>query len=356
MGIDVKKYGVLICAAMLVLALCMSVQASADSEDGFRLDSSGLVTLDSSHAAKEGISSLCFSLTVEPEDADKVEFVFSESSAEILEYSYRAGEKKLNIYMAGTSPLFTAGTESLSVGRVVVKDGDGKDREATVGVAPDSLQFVYGSKLIKIEGVDIPEAVRIGSGQEPPATQTPPPTAPPATEVPAETPGFSGNGGQGTGSGGPEGGGSSQSQDGQGLPLTVGSQGAGGNTAKPADRRPIDEKEPEPSGEDLYAVTPVPLDPDGEEHTPSPDAIEVAVLPAFGEEGKDGTEGQSGQAGAFVEEMKLLGTGFAIAAGVTGTGASAVAFALRPGLRPGRRLPHKRLGKRRKNRIRKKLP
>ena len=47
------------------------------SGDGFRLDQSGTVTLDSSHAAKEGISSCCFSLTVEPENGNHVEFVFA---------------------------------------------------------------------------------------------------------------------------------------------------------------------------------------------------------------------------------------------------------------------------------------
>ena len=164
-----KKNRIGIYMTALLLAL-NPVRVRADSGDSFQLDSSGQVTLDSFHAAKEGISSISFSLTVEPEDAAKVEFVFQGVSAEILEYRYHADEKKMNIYMAGTKPLFAEGAESLTVGKVVISDGSGK---ATVGVVPDSLKFVYGSTQRDMEGVGIPENVRIGGADTPPPTQEP---------------------------------------------------------------------------------------------------------------------------------------------------------------------------------------
>lgn len=94
----------------LLLVLLLPLQVLAEgSGDGFRLDQSGTVTLDSSHAAKEGISSCCFSLTVEPENGNHVEFVFAGDLAEIMEYRYNADEKKLNVYVAGKDSLFSGG-------------------------------------------------------------------------------------------------------------------------------------------------------------------------------------------------------------------------------------------------------
>ena len=118
----------------LLAALLLPGRAFAESGDGFRLDSSGQVVLDSDHAAKEGISSLCFRLTVEAGPGDKVTFEFAGSNASVAEFRYNESNKTMNIYMAGTNPLFAAGTESLDIGRVVVRNGDGG--EGTVAKAP----------------------------------------------------------------------------------------------------------------------------------------------------------------------------------------------------------------------------
>lgn len=169
-----------------LLALLLPLQVFAEgSGDGFRLDQSGTVTLDSSHAAKEGISSCCFTLTVEPESGQQVEFVFAGDLAEIMEYRYNADEKKLNVYVAGTDALFPEGTESLAIGKVVVTDGSGKNGKATVSVDEGSLQYVYGSEARTMEDVDMPEAVKLGqTGGS--GTITPP--TPTVTPAPAETP------------------------------------------------------------------------------------------------------------------------------------------------------------------------
>lgn len=169
-----------------LLALLLPLQVFAEgSGDGFRLDQSGTVTLDSSHAAKEGISSCCFTLTVEPESGQQVEFVFAGDLAEIMEYRYNSDEKKLNVYVAGTDALFPEGTESLAIGKVVVTDGSGKNGKATVSVDEGSLQYVYGSEARTMEDVDMPEAVKLGqTGGS--GTITPP--TPTVTPAPAETP------------------------------------------------------------------------------------------------------------------------------------------------------------------------
>ena len=194
----------------LLLVLLLPLQVLAEgSGDGFRLDQSGTVTLDSSHAAKEGISSCCFSLTVEPENGNHVEFVFAGDLAEIMEYRYNADEKKLNVYVAGKDSLFPEGTESLAIGKVVVTDGSGNSGTATVSVDEGSLQFVYGAEARIMEDVAIPEAVKLGQsgGSDllipppgslvtPPPVETSEPEAPPA---PSESAGGAADGNQSNG-------------------------------------------------------------------------------------------------------------------------------------------------------------
>lgn len=172
----------------LLAALLLPGRAFAESGDGFRLDSSGQVVLDSDHAAKEGISSLCFRLTVEAGPGEKVTFEFAGSNASVAEFRYNESNKTMNIYMAGTNPLFAAGTESLDIGRVVVRNGDGGEGSAVVGVAEDSLQYVYGTVTRTMEGVSNPAAVQLGTPQ---ATETPPPVetpSPDATATPTPPP------------------------------------------------------------------------------------------------------------------------------------------------------------------------
>ncbi len=72
MGVVVKRDWKRLCCMTLLAAMALPGRAFAESGDGFRIDGSGQVVLDSDHAAKEGVSSLCFSLTVEAGAGDTV--------------------------------------------------------------------------------------------------------------------------------------------------------------------------------------------------------------------------------------------------------------------------------------------
>ncbi len=308
----------------LSLLLC-PVRARAQSGDSFQLDSSGQVTLDSFHAEKEGISSMSFSLTVEPEDAAKVEFLFAGSSAEILEYTYHAEEKELNIYMAGTDPLFAEGTESLALGKVVVTDGNGQSVKATVGVVPDSLKYVYGSSLKCVEGVGIPENVQIGGTEAATPTPEPPPANTPGpAETPVPTPEPSGNPPVPTPAPADTGQNSAPSDSApsdsasSGIPLVVAPRPVAPTaTARPT-ARPQENESDSGQAEDIYELTPIPLEP--ESTGPEPDDTEETVEEAFFG-GGDESEQESG----FLGEMKLILAGLATATVVAGAGGAVVA-------------------------------
>lgn len=180
-----KRYIVQGFMTMFLFAAMLSMRVSAASGDEFRVDGTGGVTLVSDHAAAEGVSSLQFSLTVEPDSAADVSFEFYGGSAALVTGSYyNADEKKLNVYMAGTKALFQNNATTLPVGRVVVQGGDGKDVPATVSMGENSLQYVYGSELKNMEGME-EDSVAINSGDSGPVTT--PTQAPPATQVPPAT-------------------------------------------------------------------------------------------------------------------------------------------------------------------------
>lgn len=326
----------------LLAAMLLPGRAFAESGDGFRLDSSGQVTLDSDHAAKEGISSLCFSLTVEAGTGDTVTFEFSGSNASVAEYRYDANQKKMNIYMAGTDPLFAGEAQSLDIGRVVIHGGDGGEGSAVVGVAEGSLQYVYGSKAKTMEGVSNPEAVQLGTPMStvtpppeetlpPDSTQTPPPeetqTPPPASPPPATT--------QTPGGGTGESGGWQQPTD--GTQSAGGSNQPGGgtqpvvvtkrpvNSAQPSTVSPSPERTPVPSASPspspIVAIEKVELNPSGNDGMGSEDSAVTA--PA------DGTEERSGDGAGFWESVKPVLIGFAIAASVTGGAAALVLYLIK---------------------------
>lgn len=183
----------------IVPVTMFSMQVHAESGDGFRLDEQGTVTIVSEHAAKEGVSSLQFSLSVNSADAAKVEFQFEGNNARIADYRYDKDQQRLNVYLAGVDALFAEKADSLTVGRLVVLDGNGGNASAAVSVVEDSLQYVYGTELKRMEGLELPGTVQMGEGgqttpsptQEP--QETPPPTqepleTPPPTQEPLETP------------------------------------------------------------------------------------------------------------------------------------------------------------------------
>ena len=87
--------------AMLLCAILLPIRANAAGRDGFQLDNKGVVTLLSQHAAKEKISTLQFSLSVNTAGVNTVEFQFAENRARIAEYRY--DKEKPAEYLSGWS-------------------------------------------------------------------------------------------------------------------------------------------------------------------------------------------------------------------------------------------------------------
>ena len=176
-----RKYMLAAFLAVFVFAFLPSMQAQAQSSDGFELDGTGTVTLRSQHAAKEKVSSLQFSLTVESAEAVQVDFEFGQNNARLAEFRYDENEKKLNIYMAGVDALFAENTDALTIGKVIIRNGSGEEAAAKVSVVEDSLQYVYGTELKQMDDVEIPAAVQLGEVPQ----ETPPPVN---TPEPVQTP------------------------------------------------------------------------------------------------------------------------------------------------------------------------
>lgn len=160
-GTNMNKFTDKIIMAAFVLAFLLPIQVFAQSSDSFQVDPQGNVTLTSSHAAREGISSLQFSLRIESSSADSVEFQFSPNLAKVSETRYHEDTGILNVYIAGTEALFPENAESLTIGRVVVLDSGKNGTPATVSVVADSLKYVYGTELGQAEELQVPEAVTI---------------------------------------------------------------------------------------------------------------------------------------------------------------------------------------------------
>ena len=318
----------------LLLVLLLPLQVLAEgSGDGFRLDQSGTVTLDSSHAAKEGISSCCFSLTVEPENGNHVEFVFAGDLAEIMEYRYNADEKKLNVYVAGKDSLFPEGTESLAIGKVVVTDGSGNSGTATVSVDEGSLQFVYGAEARIMEDVAIPEAVKLGQsgGSDllipppgslvtPPPVETSEPEAPPA---PSESAGGAADGNQSNGTQAP-GGSSPVRKPGGTKPggTQVGStQGTGnGQGSNNQESSESQESSSAPEPEPEVESSPEPT----EEASSEPIESSEEEMSSASAESPEGEGNLSKGEGGFWKELKPVLTGLGIGALLLGIGAVVV--------------------------------
>ena len=179
-----RRYKIGILASALVLAVMLPARAHAEEAGAVRLDEKGTVTLVSSQMAEDGASTICFSVSVDAVNADSAEFLFEESNAKILEYRYNREEKKLDVYIAGTKALFPSGSDSLTVGRVVVRDGNGGSTSATASVAAESLQYVYGTEVRVVEGMESSGAVEINGAGAPSQTTPPSPNPPPSPKPP----------------------------------------------------------------------------------------------------------------------------------------------------------------------------
>lgn len=159
-----KRWKIIVMAVLF--AFLMPVETLAQEGDAVRLDETGTVTLTSQEAAREEVSSLQIGLRVDSAEGEKVEFIFADSNAKISEFRYDEGAKQWNLYLAGTEALFAKGSDTLTLGRVVVLDGSGRAAAATVSVAEDSVKYVYGTELRSIGALKLPEPVRLNEQED----------------------------------------------------------------------------------------------------------------------------------------------------------------------------------------------
>ena len=200
----------------LILWLAMAAGVCAQEGESVRLDDNGNVIISSSSMAEDGASTISMTISVEAAETDSVEFLFEDSGAQILEYRYNREEKKLQLYIAGVKSLFPAGTDSLTVGRIMVKDQNGAGTSANVKIEEGALAYVYGSEVRTPEGMTFPGTVQISAG-----AGTPPPSGSGTSPGGGSSQGNSGGGGQEPGGDSQEPGNTGQGTGGQKSPIIV---------------------------------------------------------------------------------------------------------------------------------------
>lgn len=119
-------------------------------------DGKAKVSLTMLDGAKQQISTVKVTLLVEPKNTAEgtVSFTFAESikqKAKVSEYRYSTDTSYLNIYVAGTTPLFEDGKTTIEVGTISA----GSNFKVTV--IEDSLTAVVGSEEEVVTLDDYPE-------------------------------------------------------------------------------------------------------------------------------------------------------------------------------------------------------
>ena len=191
----------IIMAVFIFIAMLPQQALAADNETPLRLQAgqSALVEAELSQASGEKISSLQISLEVTSQDGtsgntsvlEKIENLsFSPdetiaSKAKICEHRYHKNTGVLDIYIAGTQPLFSA-EDKLTVGKVTATGKDGNGVDVYIKMVTDSFKVVRGNDLQTI--MEDEATVRIAvaeEGEKPTQPEEPEkPTTPQETETP----------------------------------------------------------------------------------------------------------------------------------------------------------------------------
>ena len=190
----------IIMAVFIFIAMLPQQALAADNENPLKLQAgqSALVEAELSQANGEKISSLQLSLEVTSQDGtsgnasvlEKIENLsFSPdasitSKAKICEQRYHKNTGVLDIYIAGTQPLFSA-EDKLTVGTVTATGKDGNGVDVYIKMVTDSFKVVRGNALQTI--VEDEATVRIAVAQEEKPTQPEEPEKPTQPQEP-ETP------------------------------------------------------------------------------------------------------------------------------------------------------------------------
>ncbi len=191
----------IIMAVFIFIAMLPQQALAADNETPLRLQAgqSALVEAELSQASGEKISSLQISLEVTSQDGtsgnisvlEKIENLSLSpdetiaSKAKICEHRYHKNTGVLDIYIAGTQPLFSA-EDKLTVGKVTATGKDGNGVDVYIKMVTDSFKVVRGNDLQTI--MEDEATVRIAvaeEGEKPTQPEEPEkPTTPQETETP----------------------------------------------------------------------------------------------------------------------------------------------------------------------------
>lgn len=165
-----KKYLIPIMMAVFVFIAILPMQILAAETESIDLQVNGtktavVVTLP--QAVGEKTSSLQLSLKVEAAKLDElsVSFAFQEGiEGKVMEYRYNKNTGMLNVYIAGTNPLFTE--DSLQLGNVSIETTDKNGVTARVSVVENSLKVVKGTKTEDISIMNYPTPVEVVIGNQ----------------------------------------------------------------------------------------------------------------------------------------------------------------------------------------------
>ena len=196
-----KKNSLRIIMAVFIFIAMLPQQALAsDNEKPLRLEAgqSALIETELSQANGEKISSLQLALEVTSQDGtsgnasvlEKIEnlsFVADEaieSKAKICEQRYHKNTGVLDIYIAGTQPLFSA-EDKLTVGTVTATGKDGNGIDVYIKMVTDSFKVVRGNTLQTIMEDEAVVHIAAVQGEKPDTPQEPEkPTTPQEPETP----------------------------------------------------------------------------------------------------------------------------------------------------------------------------
>ena len=191
----------IIMAVFIFIAMLPQQALAADNETPLRLQAgqSAFLEAELSQANGEKNSSLQISLEVTSQDGtsentsvlEKIENLsFSPdetiaSKAKICEYRYHKNTGVLDIYIAGTQPLFSA-EDKLTVGKVTATGKDGNGVDVYIKMVTDSFKVVRGNDLQTIMEDEATVRIAVAAEEEKPTQPEEPekPTTPQETETP----------------------------------------------------------------------------------------------------------------------------------------------------------------------------
>lgn len=162
---DMRKYLTSMIMAVLALFLALPFSVKAREQEAVYLEAEGesvkvRLTLPGADGAM--LSSLKLTLNVASDSGQSLDVSFQfdpalSGKAKVQEARYHAGNKTLNVYLAGNEALFAKGEETITLGKVCASGG-----AYTVEVKEDSLTVAEGSKGRTVKFEKLPKPVLAG--------------------------------------------------------------------------------------------------------------------------------------------------------------------------------------------------